>query len=281
MNTDNTEFLDDTDFVQFEYRLIYMMPNPHSEERLTVGLAASVENGVEIRMISSVTALDLLTHVVGEQGVEQFQYAASALRRSAHTVESVDALRLPTDLLVAGDRITAVTRDRSGLIASVLSSASTLIRTTSARGREVLPSTATRRVAQDLYERVSSLNPLKADDLFHKKVTVDGERGPEVVDLPILGNIVFGAPVSFTNASSDQKMRAEAYVAKFNWLRRYLKQRPKVYMLGPDRQLSAALRRAESSIRELKAVASASGVDVDISDSLTELASNLMKDEAA
>ena len=281
MKIDNYIKLDESSFQQFEYRLIYMRVNPHSYERLTVGLVAESFDGVEVRIISSVPALTLLANIVGEDGVEQFHFAASELRRSAQKADVLSELSMPTDLLAAGDSIAAYTQDRNGLLQSALASASTLVRTSSSRAREVIPSASGKRVTRDLYEQVSMLNPLKASDLFHRKVAFDSEKGPEEVELPILGDVIFGAPVSFATATSDQKLRAEAYVAKFNWVRKHIPQKPKVYVLIPEKPTSAAARRAEGYIRELQAVARASDVAVDVSNSMSELASILIRDEAA
>jgi hypothetical protein len=278
---DNYIKLDESSFQQFEYRLIYMRLSSHSDERLTVGLAAESTDGVEVKLISSVPALTLLESIVGEEGVEQLHFAVSELRRSAHKVGALSELLMPTDLLISGDAIAAFTQDRNGLLQSVLASASTLNRTSSSRAREVIQTTSSRRMTSDLYDQVSMLNPLKASDLFHRKVAFDSEKGLEEVDLPILGDLIFGAPVSFANATSDQKVRAEAYVAKFNWVRKHIPQKPKVYVLIPEKSTSAAARRAEGYIRELQAVAHASDVGVDVSNSMSELASILIRDEAA
>jgi hypothetical protein len=98
-----------------------------------------------------------------------------------------------------------------------------------------------------------------------------------VVSLPILGSHVFGAPVSF--AGRDQSTKAEAYVAKFRWLRGQMHQEPRIYLLTPrDPRLES---RHDPSIRELCAIAEALEVPAQISESTEGMASQLLKDEAA
>ena len=88
-------------------------------------------------------------------------------------------------------------------------------------------------------------------------------------------------PLSLLTATSDQKMRAEAYVAKFHWVQQFLHQRAKVYILAPVNRARTITQRANSSIRELRAVAKASNVELGISESMAELAAFVIKDEAA
>lgn len=273
--------LDQSLYEQFEYQLVYLRPTAHAEEQLTVGVIAMSNSGFELRLVSSVAALDLMTKIVGDSGVEQFHFAAGELRRSVSRLDSWESLAMTTDLLIVGEKISAFTRDRSGLLTSVLASASSLIRGSSTRAGEVVTPSPTMKILKELYHEVSLLNPLIADDLFHRKVTLDKGSEVEEVELPIFGNRIFGAPVSLLTATSDQKMRVEAYVAKFHWLQQFLHQRPKVYILAPDNRTRTIAQRAHSSIRELRAVAKASNVELGISESMAELAAFVIKDEAA
>lgn len=109
------------------------------------------------------------------------------------------------------------------------------------------------------------------------------DRGSEIeeVEIPNLGNKIFGAPVSLFAATSNQRMRAEAYVAKFHWLQQFLNQRPKIYILTPRNRSTAIGERADSIIRELRAVAEASNVALGISESMSELAAFVIQYEAS
>jgi hypothetical protein len=99
----------------------------------------------------------------------------------------------------------------------------------------------------------------------------------EVVELPIFGTRIFGAPVSF--AASDQKVKGESYIAKFHWLRKYMpqKQQPRIYLLVPK---DISMSR-ENGIRELQAIAETVSMPIKISASTNELATNILSDEAA
>jgi hypothetical protein len=221
-----------------------------------------------------------MSRVFGDSGVEQFHFAADELRRSARSRETLDELIIPTDLLVLGEKTSAVTRDREGLLKGVLASASCLVRGESARVQEVSDESAAQLCTQ-LYEQATLLNPLVASDLFRRRITVGAGDAAETINLPIFGKRIFGAPVSFLTPGWDQKVRAEAHVAKFRWLRQFLSQEPNVYVLCPERGAGRLAERSDSQVRELQAVADASDVRVRVSSSTEELASIIVNAEAA
>jgi hypothetical protein len=157
---------------------------------------------------------------------------------------------------------------------SVLSSSSLFLRAGASKIVERLSSSEGARFSQDVIDHVCRLNPFLGDRIFHHRL--DLQNG-EVVDLPILGSQVFGAAVSF--ASRDYRLRAEAYVAKFNWLRRKLTQQPRVYVLSPSQPETDTTNRLERSVNELLTIAEASNVTVKIADSTEGLASAIAEDE--
>jgi hypothetical protein len=262
-------------FEEFEYRLVYLRPSAYSDERIAVGVIANRLDHLESRFVSSVDALNLMTRIFGEDGVEQFHFATTELRRVLAKAASLDSIVIPTDLLAVGDKVAAFTADRNGLLTSILASSSCLIRSQPARSSEVLTSSSAPSLTRDLFDHVSRLNPLIAKDLFDRQITIEGET----VELPIYGNKIFGAPVSFV--ARDLRMRAESYVAKFVWLRQYLKQKPRIYVLTRQDGVATSSPRADSSIRELRAIADASKVPLRTSESTDELAVMIVHDEAA
>ena len=132
-----------------------------------------------------------------------------------------------------------------------------------------------------MFKEVGLLDPLIADDLFHKSVTLDTEHGIENYNVPILGKRVFGAPVSFLKADSDQRIRAEAHVARYRWLREIIRKKPKVYVQLPSGIDDESSSRVSEGVSRLKAVANACDVELAFSDSMSELANILIEDEAA
>ncbi len=263
-------------FDEFQYRLLYLKPTPYSDERIAVGLVADSQNRLEARFVSSVATIELMTRIFGEHGVEQFQFAAGEVRRALLTSSSLDSLSMPTDLFVAGDTLAAFTPDRNGLLTSILASASCLVRSGESKSIDALSAAPTQLFSEELFDHVSRLSPLTANRIFNQRVTVDTG---EVVDLPIVGRRIFGAPVSF--ATRDQRMRTEAYVAKFHWLRTHLSQLPRVYLLAPQEGDRAIAGHFDPSIRELRAIAAASNVPLKVSESTEEMASLILQDEAA
>ncbi len=263
---------------QLDYRVVYLRPSAYSDERIAVAIIASTRDRLEARFVSSVASLELMTRIFGEDGVEQFHFAANELRRVVSKTNGLDVLEMPTDLFVAGEKMAAFTSDRIGLLTSILASASCLIRADSPRASEVFNTQHSAKLSKALFNHVSLLNPFIAKDLFNRKVDVGNG---ETVELPILGTRIFGAPVSFAGAAADQKMRAESYVAKLHWLKKYLNQQATMYVLSPSEDSPDVSARIDSNIRELREVAQASNVHLRMSGSTEELASYIVKDEVA
>jgi|GEM_PF-5329030 len=261
-------------FEQFEYRLLYLRPSLYSDECVAVGLVAGGPSRIDVRFISSRASIDLMTQIFGEDGVEQFQFAASEFRRLVARTKNLETIDSPTDLFTLGEKKSAFTSDRDGLLANVLESASCLVRSSTSRSKEVAARQTNEKFEAELINRVTLLNPIIANGLFSQSFSVPTG---EIVELPILGNKIFGAPVSF--AASDQKIKGESYIAKFNWLRKYMPQRqqPRVYLLVP-REVSAS---RDVGVRELCAIAESVDVPVRVSESTSELAANIIRDEAA
>lgn len=264
----------DSAFEDLEYRLLYLRPSFYSDERIAIGLIASARGRVETRFVSSPAAIELMSQLFGEDGVEQFHFASGELRRSLSKATSLDLIEPPTDLLLIGEKIPAFTSDRNGLLAGVLEMASCLIRARSARSKEVIISDREAPFTKELFSWVSRLNPLIADRIFDQ--TFVAPTGEEI-DLPILGDKIFGAPLSFLR--SDQTMRAESYVAKFHWLSRHLIQKPRLYLLAP--QGSSESKGKAENIRELSEIAKSLNVPLKISTSTEHIATLIVQDEAA
>ena len=279
MSTSYENLLNESLYEQFEYRLVYLRPNVNSDERLTAGIIAMLAGGFELRLLSSIPALNLLSQLIGASGVEQFHFAAREFRRVVRDLESWSSLVLPTGLFILGPKKPTFTRDRIGFLMHELSSASLLMPRESTRANQVLPLSTTKSVSRELYHEVSLLNPMLAQRIFYKPVTTVKDRK---VTLPILGDSVFGATVSLSNVNPDQKMRARAHVAKLRWLRDFLRQqRPKLYALAPSDGTKANAARIYEEVRELRAIANASEVELAISGSMQQLATCVVADEAA
>jgi len=177
---------------------------------------------------------------------------------------------------VAGEKLAAVTHDREGLLANLLAAASCLVRMGAARSVDPFTPPPPSQLQRDLFERVSRLNPFVGRRIFNNKFTASTGQ---IVTLPILGDRIFGAPISF--AAREQMMKAESYVAKFRWLNGQMPQEPRIYLLAPGDGREERATHADPGIRELRAIAEASGVPLKISASTEGMASQILKDEAA
>jgi hypothetical protein len=260
-------------FEEFEYRLLYIRPSPYADERIVVGVVSDNKERLEAKFLSSLEALQTMEQMFGESGVEQFHFAAGEVRRAIARHTSLQSLILPTDLLVLGVTQEAVTRDREGLIRTILGTSSSFMRIGTAKGvSSISPPPPTIELQKDLFDHVNRMDPFKGQRIFDKKFTT---KTGEVVRLPILGDRIFGAPLSF--AAKEQMVKGESYVAKFRWLDGQMQQKPRIYVLAPE------TRHGESEdsrgIRELRAIARASDVAVVISESTEGMASQVIKDE--
>jgi hypothetical protein len=274
MNILMDELSEGPELEEFGYRLVYLRPTSYAEERIVVGLLATRNGCVEARFISTPSAFETMAQVFGEPAVEQFHFGAAEVRRALVSRTSVDTFVLPSDLFVLGEKLSAVTSDREGLLTSVLNSASCLVRVGVSRAVEMVASPASLHLQRDLFDQVNRLNPFIGKRIFNQKFTANTG---EVMRLPILGDRVFGAPISF--AARNESTKAEAYVAKFRWLRNQMQQEPRIYLLThPDGHRTS---RVDPGLRELCAIAEALEVPVQISESTEGMASQLLKDEAA
>src|SRR5262249_30283704 len=159
---------------------------------------------LQVRLLSSVAPLALMATLLGEGGVEQYHFAADELRRAVTKSSALDGVTFPTSLLVAGDVLSACTKDREGLLTSILASSSCLVRSDTTIANPFPNTPHQPRLITALCEHVSVLQPLVARDLFNQKVVVENNT----VEIPILGNRIFGAPVSFCSGLAEQKTKA-------------------------------------------------------------------------
>ncbi len=266
--------IDERKFESFEYQLLYLRPSYHSAERIAVGVASTCENRIEVRFLTSASAMDSMARLLGDDGVEQYHFAASECRRAIGQSTTLDMLQMPTDALVAGEKMAAFTPDRVGLISRLLETSSCLVRQSSPRTNEVASGSAAVNLVKSVFDHVSRLNPALANEIFNKSVDIDGAT----VELPIYGRKVFGAPVSFVNSS--QTMRAESWVAKFHWLKTILVPSPKLYLItGKDEENETS--KVEGKIRELRAIAKSAAVELAVASTTDELAHMVVRDEAA
>jgi hypothetical protein len=276
MNLEIDQYICGASFDQFDYRLLYFRPTRFSEEQIAVGLLADSSNRVEAKFATTPNALARMTEIFGEAAVEQFQFACGELRRSLSSAAHLAELEVPSDLFYAGESTVAYTKDRSGFLSSVLASACVFLKGGSTSVVERLGSTSYQIFAQEVMGEVTRLNPFLGEQIFHHRLTM--ETG-EVLDLPIRGRKVFGAPISF--AVRDHRMRAEAYVAKFHCARRQIPQTPKLYVRAPNLGLVSSSERLDNSLRELELIAGAAEIPVVVCSSTEELASAIVRDEAA
>lgn len=275
MNTPLDPFGTGRAFDEFEYRLLYLRPSQYADERIVVGVVSRNGSALEARFLASPAALQMMMHLLGETAVEQFQFAAAELRRDIARHHILDAFTPPTDLFVLGETVDAITHDREGLITSILATASSLVRRGVAKA--VLPVSSPEtptELQRDLFEYVTRMDPFKGGRIFDKKFTT---ATGQVIKLPILGDRIFGAPLSF--AAKEQMMKAESYVAKFRWLDTQMEQTPRIYVLVPETRQGES--QSTPGIRELRDIAEASDVPVVLSDSTEGMALQVIRDDAA
>jgi hypothetical protein len=262
-------------FDEFAYRIVYLRPSPYSDERLAVGLVADASDALETKLIASPAAIDLMTLIFGEDGAREFHLAAGELRRLASQSRSVADFEAPTDLLMLGEPLVAYTRDRAGFLTAALAASSTFLRFDATKISERISNTQAALFSDEVLDHVNRLHPFLGAQIFNQQVVVSDES----VALPICGQKIFGAPISF--AVRDQRMLAEAYVAKFNWIRNHISQTPRMYVLAPSRTVAQTAERLGRSIRELQSIAEAAKVDLGIFSSTGALAEMIIRDEAA
>lgn len=265
---------------EIAYRLVYMRPNPYSEEALTIGVLLSCDNITYLRTIQSESAYSALGSLFGENGKEQISFALSVLRSHADkTSDPLNSFESPADIISLGTTTHGVCEHPERFAHDLLEISSSLYRTYTS------PLVSSEYVTQDevssyLFESVTKLNALKATTLF-KGLQVQLSK-QSAVKVPISGDRIIGGAVSMvTKQIGAAKTQAEAQIARYSIAGRVVNRQPAIYVLTPGSESKVSQKEIDSNLSELCAIAEGLDVWIRHERDLPELAQAVLRDEAA
>lgn len=267
--------------IQVQRRVVYLKPNEYSDESLAVGVLVHHDLGYEFSYVASEAAYAALDCLYGAEAREQLIFGIDVLRKQIYSGSDIfEKGNSPTSLLRFSS-VEHVSCDNPKKYASdFLKISSSLYRnyecTQGANdyiGQDI--------IKLDLYKRASLLDAIKATKLFEGRKFELPEKGK--VNIPIYGERIFGAPISFvTKRVSSAKVQAEAYIARFNYVKQLLdNQRSVLYILTPTLDKNVNHKIVKSSIDELYEIAKANDVILRCEKDPNELAHMILEDEVA
>lgn len=281
MNFDEIVNFYEEHLINVRRRLVYMKPNEYSDESLAVGVLVRHELGCEFSYVASEAAYTALGCLYGIEAKEQLIYGLDVLRRRIYSGSDIfETGNSPTSLLKFSS-IDHVTCSNPKTYASdFLKISSSLYRNYDCmQGSSDYVGQDT--IKLDLYKRASLLDAIKATKIFEGRKFDLLSKGK--VEIPIYGEKIFGAPISFvTKRVSTAKVQAEAYIAKFNYVKQILNhQSAALYILMPTLDKDINHKIVKSSIDELYEIAKANDVILRCEKDPNELAHIILNDEVA
>lgn len=262
-------------------KVVYLKPNDYSDESLAIGVIVEHQNGVDFSYVSSQSASDALHCLYGSEAPEQLNYAIRILKDNIYSdYFDINNDITATSLLKFGPVTKTECLNPAKYSRDYLEIASSLYRNYDCN---FVNNTyiSQDEVRTSLYDIASHINAFTASKLFKgEKLKLPNKK---TIDIPIVGDNFFGAPVSFvTKKVSDAKTRAEAYIAKFNYVReRWDKEYSVIYVLEPSPSHKVNKYLVNDSISELVLVGAANGVEIKHENCMDKLANVILSDAAA
>jgi hypothetical protein len=266
------------------YRIIYLRPNPYSDEALTVGIVLKTDSSTVFHQVPFDGANSAIVSLLGENGREQTAFALEAVRKAAEERNlNLETLESGSDILSIGAIERARCDDPDQFSRDLLEISSCLCRSFRAQSNEY-ESITQDQVNVSLYNTLTKIDAFKATRLFKGlKVNLGPNSSTSsIVKIPISGDHVIGGPVSFvTKQVGSARTQAEAAIARFSLAARQVNKKPAIYVLTPSSELKAKQDDVDKSIAEIRAVAVGHGVIIRHERSYQELAKALLRDDAA
>lgn len=253
-------------------RLVYLQPNPYSDEALVVAVLLESRGRLYFDRIVSPDNYRALECLFGEQMRDQTIFALDVLREHAHSSSlSLFEAEAPTDLLKFGSVFRVSCENPEKYARDLLRVSSSLYRTYRVETEDA-PFVSQRQVVEFLRESIVRLNLFKGQALIKPKRLQLKDKGH--IEIPIYGDMVMGSPISMaTKEVGGAKTQAEASIARLRYARELLTGRtPVVFVYAPVGGKSADRNRMEDTLAELEVVGKASEIEICPEDSIEKLA---------
>jgi hypothetical protein len=253
-------------------RLVYLQPNPYSDEALVVAVLLDHGSRLYFDRIVSPDNYRALECLFGEQMREQTIFALDVLREHVYSSSfSLSETDSPTDLLRLGAVFRVSCDEPEKYARDLLRISSSLYRTFRIE-MEDAPSVNQKQMADFLRASIIRLNLFKGEALIKPKRLRLKNKGH--IEIPIYGDMVMGSPISMaTRELGGAKTQAEAAIARLHYAREILTNRtPVIFVYAPLSEKSADNNRVEDTLGELEVVGRSSEVEICPEDTIEKLA---------
>jgi hypothetical protein len=253
-------------------RLVYLQPNPYSDEALAVAVLLEHGDRMYFDRIVSPDNYRALECLFGDQMREQTIFALDVLREYAYSSDwSLSEAEAPTDILKFGPLVRVSCESPEKYTRDLLRISSSLYRTCRIEIEDA-PSVNQRQVMESLRTSIVMLHPFRGEALIKpKKLRLKNKTH---IEIPIYGDMVMGSPISMaTKELGGAKTQAEAAIARLHYAQEILTDKtPVIFVYAPTSEKSADRNRLEDTLGELEVVGKSSEVEICPEDSIEKLA---------
>lgn len=265
-------------------RNIYLRPNAYSDESICVGVLYQDNSKIGIKSNQSLQAYEILKLLYGDGLVENFTFSLNLLHESVSNNSGIlPELTPPTDILSFGPLNIASVKNTQNYISDLLRVSSSLYRNYRIVA-DKYKSKSQETLVREFKQEIIDMHPLLGRKIVEtKKIQVRDKR---MIDIPIYGNKIIGAPISISISKSGLSIElGEAYIAKLNWARDALRKTQTferyaaIYVYVPEVIEDIQRNKIDDGIYELGEIGRASNINVFSSHKMSDLAKRVYKDE--
>lgn len=269
--------INDSKIAEGFFRLVYLQPNPYSDEALVVGVAAEFGGSLYFNKINAPENFDALSCFFGKEAREQVIFALDVMRELIQRHEtSLPDFESPTTSLKLGSLTRASCEDPEVFLRDLLKLASSLYRSYSIGADCNFESVNQKSITTSLKKTIVRLNPFWGKDLIKPaRIQWNDSR---YFEIPISGSRTIGMPISLVSKEPSAGY-GETIIAKLSYAREQLKKDPIVYVYMPQMTGSIEQTKVEDSLGELQLVGHACDVKICADDSIENLARAVYRNE--
>lgn len=271
--------LDRVTLIDGRFRLVYLQPNPYSEEALVVGVVAEWENQIYLDKINAPDNFQVLGCLFGSEAREQVIFALNLLQESTHKPScALSEFESPTSILKLGSLVSMSCEDPKQFSRDVLRLSSSLYRNYKTSAMCEIESFAYKKLVKSLRQSIIQLNPFLGRE-FIKPVRIQ-TKGGNYIEVPISGPRTIGTPVSLVmKEPGTVKNLGDAVIARLRVAKERLKKDPILYVYVPSAATGIDVSKVQDSLDELQVVGEVCDVTVCAKNSVEELARSLFEFE--
>jgi hypothetical protein len=262
-----------------EYRIVYLRPNPISDEALAVAVIHGAKGHLSMHGVAHPRAIQRLDSLYGQESRKQI---LDGLRIFSDVVNdeqpALTDVKTVVDLFSIGDIASFYSEQPEYEASFILHQVSSLYTAVMATEDGSDVQVSQKIFANRLRDEMSFHNVMAATALFRGYNVVIGAG--QSMKVPIYGDRVAGIAVSFNGSNpAGSKINAEAFIARMLVAQRTLGRKPVVYSLSPSLSEKGNQNVIDGYLEELRLIGNVAGVAVRNERSVKELALSILRDD--